>query len=75
MKFRVGHKTPAVFERDNIVDGADLVDAASRLDTKQNAVAVELTQGFGYDLGTIAANCTKNAAVARMNLETAVLPN
>jgi putative SOS response-associated peptidase YedK len=25
--------------------------------------------------GTIAANCTKTAAVAQMNLETAVLPN
>jgi integrase len=70
-----GHKTRAIFERYNIVDGADLADAASRLDTKQNAASVELTQGFGHDLGTIAANCTKTAAVAPMNLETAVLPN
>ena len=68
-----GHKTRSVFERYNIVDGADLADAASRLDTKQ--AAVELTQGFGHDLGMIAANCTKTAAVAQMNLETVILPN
>ena len=70
-----GHKTRSVFERYNIVDEADLADAASRLDTKQNQAAMELTQGFGHDLGTIRANCTKTEAVARMNLETAVLPN
>src|ERR1039457_6256780 len=70
-----GHKTRSVFERYNIVDGADLADAASRLDTKQNAAAVELTQTFGHDLGMIAANCTKPASDAQMNLETAVLPN
>ncbi len=70
-----GHKTRSVFERYNIVDGADLADAASRLDTKQSAAAMELTQGFGHDLGTIAANCTKTAAGAQMHLETAVLTN
>src|ERR1035438_1968764 len=41
-----GHKTRSVFERYNIVDEADLADAASRLDTKQNQAAVELTQTF-----------------------------
>ena len=70
-----GHKTRSVFERYNIVDGADLADAASRLDTKQNAAAVELSKGVGHDLGTIAANCTKVAADARMNLETAASAN
>jgi integrase len=70
-----GHKTRSVFERYNIVDGADLADAASRLDTKQNSAAVELSRGFGHDLGTIAANCTKSAPDARMNLETATLAN
>ena len=54
-----GHKTRSVFERYNIIDGADLADAASRLDTKQNQAAVELTQDFGHALGTIAGNCTK----------------
>jgi integrase len=70
-----GHKTRSVFERYNIVDEADLADAASKLDTKQNAAAVELTQGFGHDLGMIAANCTKNESVGQMNLESAILPN
>jgi len=64
-----------LFERYNIIDEADLTDAASRLDTKQNAAALELSQGFGHDLGTIAANCTKTEADAQMNLETAVLLN
>jgi integrase len=70
-----GHKTRSVFERYNIVDEADLADAASRLDTKQNQAAVELTQGFGHDLGTIAANCTKTEAYAQTQRQTAVLTN
>jgi hypothetical protein len=70
-----GHKTREVFERYNIVDEADLADAASRLDTKQSAAAVEVNKDFGHDLGTIAANCTKTAAVAQMNIETASLAN
>jgi integrase len=70
-----GHKTRSVFERYNIVDEADLAEAASRLDTKQNAAAVELSKGFGHDLGTIAANCTKTVSDAQMHLQTAVLPN
>jgi integrase len=70
-----GHKTRSVFERYNIVDGADLADAASRLDTKQNVAAVELTQTFGHDLGTIASNCTKTATDAQLSLATTVLPN
>ena len=51
-----GHKTRAIFERYNIA-GADLADAASRLDTKQNAAAMELTQGFGHDCGKLHQNC------------------
>jgi len=70
-----GHKTRAIFERYNIVDGANLADAASRLDTKQKAAAVELSQGFGQGLGIVAANCTKTTADTQMNLATAVLPN
>jgi hypothetical protein len=70
-----GHKTRSVYERYNIVDGADLADAASRLDTKQNSAAVELSQTFGHDLGTIPPNCTKPASDAQMQLVTAVLPN
>ena len=70
-----GHKTRDVFERYNIVDEADLADAASRLDTKQNAAAVEVNRDFGHDLGTIAANCTKTTAHAQTERQTAVLPN
>jgi hypothetical protein len=70
-----GHKTRAIFERYNIVDGADLADAARRLDTKQNSAAVEVNRDFGHDLGTIAANCTKTAADAQMQRQVAFLPN
>jgi hypothetical protein len=63
------------FEHHNIIDEADLADAASRLDTKRNVAAVELTQGFRRDLGTIQPNCTKTAAEAQVNLETTVFPN
>ncbi|MGA7558277.1 MAG: tyrosine-type recombinase/integrase [Terriglobales bacterium] len=70
-----GHKTRAVFERYNIVDEADLADAASRLDAKQNAAAVEVNRDFGHDSGTIAANCTKNAAHAQTERQAAVLTN
>jgi integrase len=70
-----GHKTRAIFERYNIVDEADLADAASRLDTKQNSAAVEVNRDFGHDLGTIAANCTKTEAHVQTQLQAAVLPN
>jgi hypothetical protein len=36
---------------------------------------VELTQTFGHDLGTIAANCTKTEAHAQTQHQAAVLPN
>jgi hypothetical protein len=70
-----GRKMRSVFEHHNIVDEADPADAASRLDTKRNAAAVELTQGFRRDLGEIQPNCTKTAAEAQVNLETTVFPN
>jgi hypothetical protein len=59
----------------NVTRAVDLADAASKLYTKQNAAAVELSQGFGHDLGTIAANCTKTATDEQLSLEAAVLPN
>src|ERR1019366_3595065 len=53
-----GHKTRSVFERYNIVDEADLTEAARRLDAKQNSNAPD----FGHGLGIVAGNCTKNEA-------------
>jgi integrase len=66
-----GHKTRSVFERYNIIDEADLTEAARRLDAKQKSNAPD----FGHDLGIVAENCTKNEAVARPNFTAAVLPN
>jgi len=60
-----GHKTRSIFERFNIVDEADLADAASRLDTKQNAAAVELSQGFGHDCSKLHQNCGSRAGEPR----------
>jgi hypothetical protein len=53
------------------IDEADLADAASRLDAKQNAAAGD----FGHDLGTIASNCTKTEVEAQTPFQAAVLPN
>jgi len=66
-----GHKTRSVFERYNIIDEADLTEAAWRLDAKQKSNAPD----FGHDLGIVAENCTKNEAVACPNFTAAVLPN
>ncbi len=52
-----GHKTRDVFERYNIIDEADLADAASRLDTKQNAAAVEVNPDFVHDCSKLHQNC------------------
>ena len=51
-----GHKTRAVFERYNIVDESDLANAASRLDAKRNAAAVEVNRDFGHDRGELHQN-------------------
>lgn len=45
-----GHKTSAVFKRYDIIDEADLKDAVTRLDGKQNSRAPD----FGQSLGMIA---------------------
>jgi len=45
-----GWKTRNVFERYNIVDQADLADAARRLDQKRE------TRDFGHSLATVEAN-------------------
>jgi len=70
-----GRKERSVVEHHDIVGEADLAAAAGRLDTRQNAAAVELTQSWGHDLGTIQPSCTKTAAEAQANPETTVFPN
>jgi integrase len=65
-----GHKTRSVFERGNIVDAADLAEAARKLDEKKSDAPE-----FGHSLGIVAENSTKNEAAAHLNLTAAVLPN
>lgn len=66
-----GPKTDAVFERYNIIDEADLADAARKLDERQKSNIPD----FGHDLGIVAENSTKNAAPTQQNFAAAVLPN
>jgi integrase len=66
-----GWKTRSVFDRYNIIDEADLADAARRLDEKQNSNAPQ----FGHDSGIVAEKGTKNAAPTQLNFAAAVLPN
>jgi integrase len=65
-----GHKTRSVFERYNIVDEADLAEAARKLDEKKTDAPE-----FGHSSGIVAENSTKNRAAGHPNLTAAVLPN
>ncbi|MGA2358647.1 MAG: site-specific integrase [Terriglobales bacterium] len=52
-----GHRSRTVFERYNIVDEADLTEAARKLDEKQKSSALLLAQGlgeFGHSSGIVA---------------------
>lgn len=66
-----GHKTRSIFERYNIIDEADLTEAARLLNQKQNSNAPD----FGQHLGMILEKSTTNEAAAHLNLPAAVLPN
>lgn len=66
-----GWKTESLFRRYDIIDEADLTDAANRLDQK----AAQLEKQFGQNLGIIAGNSTKNDAAAKNRLAVAVLSN
>lgn len=73
-----GHRTNSVFERYNIIDEADLAEAARKLDEKQksNALAFAgVTGDFGQHSGIVDPKSTTNEAAARLSLNTAVLPN
>ncbi len=66
-----GHVTASIFKRYDIIEQADLEDAAARLDAKQKSNAAE----FGQSLGRVVENSTKNTAVADQRQTVAVLPN
>jgi integrase len=69
-----GHKTASVFRRYDIVEMADLAEAAARLDTKQKSNAnVEIS--FGQSSDRVAENRTKTDAAADSKMITPVLPN
>jgi integrase len=69
-----GHKTPSVFKRYDIVEMADVAEAAARLDAKQESQASSESQ-FGQTLGRVAEKSTQNSTVADQRSVTAVLPN
>ena len=73
-----GHRTNSVFERYNIIDDADLAEAARKLDEKQKSNALALagvTGDFGQHSGIVSPKSTTDEAVARLSLNTAGLPN
>jgi integrase len=69
-----GHKTASVFRRYDIVEMADLVDAAARLDAKQKSNGSSEIS-FGQFSGIVAKNRTKRSAAANSKMPAAGLPN
>lgn len=69
-----GHKTASVFRRYDIVEQADLADAAARLDAKQQSQAFLQSQ-FGQSLGRTMENSTQKSAASDQQMTVAVLPN
>lgn len=69
-----GHRTDSVFDRYNIIDEADLAEAARLLDEKQKSNAREFSES-GQSSGRVIENSTENEATARLNIAAAVHPN
>ena len=64
-----GHKTANVFKRYDIVEQADLREAAAALDRKSAAYS------FGQSSGRVGTECTETVATAEQLLNAAVRPN
>ncbi len=69
-----GHKTASVFRRYDIVEQADLADAAARLDAKQKSQASPESQ-FGQSLDRTAENSTQISAAADQGMISRALAN
>ena len=69
-----GHRTSSIFRRYDIIEMADLADAAARLDAKQKSQASTECQ-FGQTLGRVPENGTQSGAVPDQRLTADVIPN
>jgi len=65
-----GHKTANVFKRHDIVEQADLREAAAALDRKSAAFL-----SSGQSSGRTGRECTENVATVEQLLKSAVRPN
>ncbi|HKF02591.1 MAG TPA: site-specific integrase [Candidatus Sulfotelmatobacter sp.] len=68
-----GHKTPSIFKRYDIVEMADLEDAAARLDAKQKCQAS--SDQFGQSSGRKPENSTQPSAADDQPAMATALPN
>jgi integrase len=70
-----GHKTAAVFQRYNIVDERDIMDAGRKLNEKQNSnTLLEIPAPLGHDLGMISTKTVHSDGSEAAPLP-ALLPN
>ena len=69
-----GHKTASVFQRYNIVDERDIMDAGQKLNEKQKSNAL-LEIPFGQSSGMVARKTGQTSAVGSPAAAPAVLPN
>ncbi len=69
-----GHRTASVFKRYDIIEQADLVDAAARLDVKQKSNALQEV-ALCQSSARATQNSTQTSATADPKMIAAVLPN